>query len=209
MKIRKIIENKKGLLYLSTSVLILFFPALVFAYSSDINFVIKGWLQIIVILLFILIVSLLLNKKYFKISLKNKRLFLITVAPLILIHLIFSTLFGLEVMKEMKKIEEYKIMHPNCGTNLSQSDPDPAQWGNISPPCYILDLRGPLLSSANKVLNFLFLYYLLTMAYGIYYLRKTDKNIGAGILKFCSSVIIMIAVAYIFIIIISTPVYRI
>ena len=203
MKMKKRLESRKELLYLFTGVLMLFFPALAFAYSSDINFVIKGWLQITAILLFVLIVPLLLNKKYFRISLKNKKLFLTTIAPLILVHLIFSTLYISGVTEEMRKVEEDKILHPNCGTNLSQSDSE--HWGNSSRPCYVLELREPILSSANIAINFLFLYYLLAAAYGIYYLKKVNKDIGIGILKFCSSVIIMIVVAYVFIIIISTP----
>lgn len=194
----------KKSLYLLVGILVLFRSLPVFAYSyqdiasRDIINIVKALAIFISLLLAILIISCLANIKYFKIAIRNKKLFLITIVPLFISCLIFLAFYVLGLMEEIKKVDEYEMLYPSCTTSN-------VDWGSHLRPCYVLNLYGPILSSINLTLLFLFSYYLLIMAYGIYYLKKIDKNIGFGILKLCITVIVMAIIAYMVVIVISTP----
>ena len=189
--------------HLLVGILALLCPLSAFAYfNNNTGIVITGWIISTLLLLSIFLVSFLVNTKYFKIVIKNRKLFLITIAPLILVHLIFLIPYISRVTEEMRVVEEYQILHPNCGDSI------PGAWGSVS-PCQVFELREIILSSQNLAFSFLFLYYLLIMAYGVYYLKKIDRSIGFRILKLSITVVVMTVVAYITVIIISMPTHGI
>lgn len=191
----------EDLSYLVVSILALLCPLSALAYSCQ-SATNKSIISIAValaifisLLLFILIVSYLINIKYFKIAIRNKKLFLITIAPLILSCLMFLTFYIARLIEEMRK---FKISHSiPTGYTLDLE--------YLKEMCVVIRIE-PILSSINLTLFLLFLCYLLIMAYGIYYLKKVDKSIGLRILKLCITVIVMTIITYMAVIIISIPI---
>lgn len=194
----------KNLPHLLISILALLCPLSVLAYSCQ-SATNKSIISIAValaifisLLLFILIVSYLANIKYFKTAIRNKKLFLITITPLILSCLMFLTFYIARLTEEMRK---FKISHSiPTGYTLDSE--------YLKEMCVIIRIE-PILSSINLTLFLLFLCYLLIMVYGIYYLKKVDKSIGLRILKLCITVIVMTIITYMAVIIISIPIHGI
>ena len=187
--------------HLLVSILTLLCPLSALAYScqsttnKSIISITVALIIFISLLLFILIVSYLINIKYFKTAIRNKKLFLITIAPLILSCLMFLTFYIARLTEEMRK---FKISHSiPTGYTLDSE--------YLKEMCVIIRIK-PILSSINLTLFLLFLCYLLIMVYGIYYLKKVDKSIGLRILKLCITVIVMTIITYIAVIIISIPI---
>jgi len=199
----------KKLPHLAASILALLCPLSALAYGGYYREAIIQQLSFLLVVFLIFLfasVKKLEIFKYLRMVIKSKKLFLITIVPLILAPLIFLISFKLGMMEEIKKVEEYKVLYPDCGNNLSLSSSGVEQWGSLSRPCLVLESREPFLSSVNLALNSLLLYYLLIVGYGVYYSKKINRSIGFSILKFCVLMIISIIFIHVALIIMSTTI---
>lgn len=192
---KKLLQKKT---VLTVAILVLCCPFPVFALcGSNAPFIVFLVISLVIFLLFLLI-----NRKYFKIVIKSKKLFFITIIPLLLFPLMLFLFNKLETVRNDARVDEYARVREE---KLLESSLLNLERSPYPPPTDIH--KHPNLIAIDDTFFSLILYYFLATICGVHYYRKVDKKVGFKILKFCISVVIALAIIWIIFIIASEPIF--
>lgn len=150
------------------------------------------------------ILFLLINKRYFPLIFRDKKIMFLTIIPLLIIGVI--TAYKVVEIKKEYNVEMQEII--NCQLEndkriKEQNFNEASQWGSVTRPCGVPDTRSDIIDAIEYMLNFLFCYSIFMILYGIYEIKKKN-SIGKKILKFSISFILLVIFVYISHIMMST-----